>query len=399
MPVPYRLFNKNIVSAKSAIFLLLLGPSTPQAVTLSEAVNAQLETVSLPCDRLLGTDTITVLTGELADICSRAVPFGSTPQNTAGSGANLSSLSSSTTEMMGREEREEVQIGPRWTLFFTGESEVLNRDSTYSEDGFDSNAARLLAGASYAMNPRTNLGLAINLQKHDGEYNHGGDFKADSKGARALASHYFSEQLFIQAVAGYDSVSSQRSRPALFEEYFNGGLVFSREGKPDSDFNYGQTEFSLLAGYNMALGKVTLTPQLGVTRLDIDYGTYSETGNSGLELTFHDDQFKSLQSKLGVQTTLAISTGFGVVLPQLDINWIKEYENESRRVNVSFTQDTRAKQFYYDTEALDDSFFEVGLGAVFVLPGGNQIFIWGQSLLGHELYDSYVLSAGLSIEL
>ncbi|HEY5604458.1 MAG TPA: hypothetical protein VIM41_15255, partial [Gammaproteobacteria bacterium] len=76
-----------------------------------------------------------------------------------------------------------------------------------------------------------------------------------------------------------------------------------------------------------------------------------------------------------------------------------EFEDKSRRVNVSFTQDTRAQQFSYDTEAGDSDFVEVGAGVAFVFSQGNQAFIRVQTLLEHEFYDSVIISAGLNIAL
>jgi uncharacterized protein YhjY with autotransporter beta-barrel domain len=393
-------FSKELSQSFTAV-LLLATPWSLSALTLNEAVNAELDTIgSAPCERLLGTDPVTVLSGNLATICSRAVPLGNAPQSSATGAATLSSMSSSAAaQTQDQELREETQLGSQWTLFLTAEFEQLDRDVTDAADGFDSNAARLLAGTTYALNPNANMGLAFTTQRHSGDYTNGGDFEANTNGIRLLASWYVSDRAFLQANAGYDKVSSERSRAAAFEEYQNGGLIFFQEGQPISDFDYNQTELSLVAGYEYSWQSVTLTPQLGITWLNIDYGTYSETDDSGLALTYHDDERESLQSALGLQATMAIGAGFGVVIPQLDLHWIHEYEDKSREVNVSFTQDTRSAQFAYDTEAGDRNFFELGAGASFVFSHGNQAFVRLQTLLGHEFYDNYIVAAGVNIEL
>lgn len=384
----------------AATGLLLTASYNVNALTLNDAVNAQLATVTLPCDRLLGADPATVLTGGLLTLCGRTVPFGSTPQSTGGGAANLSSLSSTAmTVMQEGQAHEEMQIGAKWTLFVTAENETLNRDVTNIEDGFDSDAVRLIAGGTYVLNPKTDLGFALNTQRHEGDYTNGGNFKTTTTGIRLMGSMHISDQLFLQTLAGYDSVSSQRTRAATFDERFNGGLVFLRQGTPSSDFDYTQTELSVLAGYNYMKGSFTLTPQLGLTWLDINYGTFREAGSSGLELTFHDDKRQSLQSAVGLQTTMAISTGFGVVIPQLDLRWKHEFADDARQVNVSFTQDSRAKQFSYDTEAGDRNYFELGAGIGFVFSQGKQAFVRIQTLLSHDYYDNYLVTAGLNIEL
>lgn len=97
--------------------------------------------------------------------------------------------------------------------------------------------------------------------------------------------------------------------------------------------------------------------------------------------------------------TNAISTHFGVVLPQFDLRWKHEFADKSRQVNVSFVQDTRNKIFTYDTEAADPDFFEISAGASFVFAKGAQTFFRVQSVLGQQYYQSTSINLGVNIRL
>ncbi len=92
-----------------------------------------------------------------------------------------------------------------------------------------------------------------------------------------------------------------------------------------------------------------------------DFENYSEKGNSGLELTFYDDDMTSLQTTLIVQgsTDISIKTRKGMVMSlQGSLAWKHEFDKDQRDVEVSFVDDTRAKRFTYQTEKPDRDFFE-----------------------------------------
>jgi len=382
--------------------LVFISTFTAHALTLSEAVDQQLKTISVPCDNFLASGGVP--TGTLAnDICGRVFPAGSTASSSTDSTVNLDSLSSNIKASNQQQVvHEETQLAPQWTMFATGELERLNRDTTTAEDGYKSNAFRLLGGVTHFLNNQTNVGLALTMQLHKGDYDNGGDFNAKTVGIRAFASHQISEALFIQATAGYDRINSQRKRVATFDELYSSGVSDTRfiaTGTPKSDFYYNQTEFSILSGYQYESGEFTLTPQLGINWRNINYGTFSESGESGLELTFHDDYRRSLQGVVGIQATINHSTSYGVLIPELDVSWIREYADKSRTVHVSFTQDLAAKQFSFDTEAGDRNYAEVAAGLSMVLPHGRQLFIRAQTQINRNHYDSRTVNLGFNMEL
>jgi len=388
---------KSLQGSAIAIILFLF-TFTAQAMTLSEAVNAQLESISGPCEKLLNAGGVP--TGGLAAICGRFVPANSPTQANTGSSANLSTLSSNT-KVSNREAQvqEQTQLAPQWTLFITGEKQTLNHDLTDGEDGYNSTASRLLGGITYAWDAKTNFGLALSRQSHKGDYDSGGDFDAQAKGARVTASRQLTDAWFIQAAAGYDWIGTQRSRSARFEEYISGVLSLSAQGTPSADFNYHQSEMTLLTGYEFTFNNISLLPQLGLTWLNIDYGKYSESGDSGLELTYYNDKRQSIKSSIGVQATMTHGTAYGVLIPELAISLINEYADKSRNVRFSFTHDSAAKQFSFDTEAGDRSYAEIAAGVSMVLPHGKQLFLRGQTQVNHDHYDSRTVNLGINIEL
>ncbi len=405
--------TQSTITKPTYMFRLLALPaaialsSNTLALSLDEAVNQQLRTPLpseglglTPCRQLLqsGAD----LTGNLLDtICSRAAPGGATPSSSGGGSATpvtLPSSSFSDTKQSSNSLSEELVSTNNWQLFFTVENESLDRDASDTETAYDSDKTKFVLGTTYSPDTKSSYSLALSTAQHDGSYENGGGFEYETTAMHLIASFQASDNLYFDLSASYEDVSAEQERATTFDDILNGGSIFSLGSSPISDYSYDQTGFSIQGGYDINSGRLTLTPVLGIDWLSADYGTYTEQGDSGLELTFHDDEKDSLQAVVGLQTSYVMETGFGAFIPQLDLMWRNEFKDDSRDVNVSFAQDLNSTQFSYQTDELDSSFAELSAGGVFVFKGGTQAFINLQTLLAHEYFDSFVANAGLRLE-
>lgn len=388
-----------------ALPALIFCLSDAQALSLDSAVNLQLgnEPGVGPCGRLLEAGAN--VTGQLANICSRAVPVGSSPSSSGGGSATPTAIPSADSGIVdaakkaGKDSQGYSASSDHWGVFITAENEALDRNASATEGGFDSSIDRVVLGGSYIASATTAISLAVNISEHSGDFERGGDFSFDSTGLRLLGSFKPSEKLSLQVAAAYDDVSATRQRLSHFEDRFENALVFERNGTPLADYSYEQLGVSLRAAYEFNFGRLSLSPSIGVDLSNSDYGRYQEQGASGLELTFHNDERKSTQSALGLQGNYVIGTGFGAVIPQFSAAWRHEFEGDARNVSVSFAGDTKATQFNYQTDALDTDFFELSAGSVFVFKKGTQAFINFQTMLSNDVYDSFIASAGLRLEL
>lgn len=399
-----KLFGFGFNHTPLATVILALMPSLGWAEqSLTQAINYQLQqTIGEPCANLLGDDGATVLTGGLREICARLVPAGSQSATQGPSAGNTHSLASDARALLQNAQGEtgaHTKLTSNWSLFANIEQETLNHDATTLADAFDSDALRVNAGINYALNANNQLGLAVVSKSHEGNYQQGGDFSSDSLGMRLIGEFNFGEESFLQLLIGQDKTNTDRNRAAAFTDTFQGATVFSRTAKLNSNFSYNETEAAAVLGSRWAWGGTTISPSLGINWQHIEFGTHSETGNSGLEITTYDDTTKSLQAVLGVQASWAISVDWGVWAPQIGASFINEFENKSRQVQVSFTGDTRAKHFSYDTEEGDRNFLAVSAGSVFIMQNGWQVYLNAETYAAYAHYNRTVISGGLRWEL
>lgn len=373
------------------------------AQSLNEAINSQLSAEKSACLNLIGADAgQDVFTGGLDLICNRPVPAGSVANSQGASTANTQSLGSDARSLLQNAHGEtgvSEKLSADWSIFANLEHETLDHDATALADGFDSDALRMNAGVNYAFSQNSNIGLALVSKSHDGDYQAGGNFASDSLGVRLIADFGLTENTFAQVLIGRDNTDTDRTRKASFSDTSDGVISYSLTANAQSDYSAEETQAAAVLGANWVLGGTTLSPSLGINWQQIDYDTHSEAGNSGLEVTTYANTADFLQAVIGLQASWAVSTNWGVWAPQIGANFINEFENKSRQLQVSFTGDTRAKRFSYDTQEGDSSYAALSAGSVFVLKNGVQFYVNAEQYVGFADYSRTVLSGGLRWEL
>jgi outer membrane autotransporter protein len=289
-----------------------------------------------------------------------------------------------------------AEITPRLSVFVSTEYEALDRDVSDFEDGYDSDIQRLSAGGDYRLNNTTVAGAALTYYNHEGDFDSGGDFDNDSYGLTVFASFVPSDRTFVQATAGYAAKRYDRTRIAFFD--MSGGATPAGPGPAKGDYDGDEYSAGILAGYDIASGNLTFGPRLGLDYIRTDFDSYRESGGTGLELAFSSADETSLQSRLGATGSMTLSTGFGVLVPQVDASWVHEFDDDQRSEDFKFIDDGNAVTFQYEDEKPDRDFFELAVGVSAVLRNGWQPYLQFRTLAGHHYLDSYVGAIGLRAE-
>src|SRR5262249_38510001 len=98
----------------------------------------------------------------------------------------------------------------------------------------------------------------------------------------------------------------------------------------------------LSAGYDFLIGGLTVSPNLGFFYIDATIDGFTERGAGGLNLIYDDQTFASLTGNLGVRLTYAWNLPWGVLLPHLRIDYVREFENQVDVFGVRFASDPDA---------------------------------------------------------
>jgi outer membrane autotransporter protein len=152
---------------------------------------------------------------------------------------------------------------------------------------------------------------------------------------------------------------------------------------------------------------LTLGPiaRLNYSRADLDgyqENIDSTDAGSGLALSVEGQKITSFSTVLGGQVSYAISLPWGVVLPQLRLEWEHEFENDSRTIRANFLEDPTpddTSQIQLLTDAPDRDFFNIAAGVSAVLRRGLSAFVQYQTVIGLADVKSHHVALGLRIEL
>ncbi len=292
----------------------------------------------------------------------------------------------------------------RWKglgFFASGLVESLNRDITRFQDGYKSTIFGASAGVDYRITRRFAMGLVGSFSNTDGDFKTGGgNFSTNSYGGLAFAQILPTDKTFIQITGGYTRNNYLISRLATAQI---SGVIPPRtiSSFASSNSNGDVASAGFLAGYDHSIGRFLIGPRVGVNYSQTHIGSFAENGGAGIGLQYDSQTIHSLQSIAGIQASTVYSTGFGVLVHQVNADYIHEFANAQRHIIVQFTEDLRANptRFAFQNEAPVRNYAYLGTGLVAVLPNGWQPFVNFRAMVGNSQFDNYIGTFGVRMEL
>jgi outer membrane autotransporter protein len=343
-----------------------------------------------------------VLNALAGDACNNPVPPAGTNLLTictgipalTGSASSGSTTALSAERVITEERKAERLIGPV-NLFASLEYERLDKDVTTFEPGYTTKTGRVAVGADYSFSDRLLAGGALKYAKDDGTFDAGGDFKTDYYGFLLYANFVPVPKSFVNVSTGYTFTNNSITRFASITRGGTTELLGAVAGDPDGD------EFMLEVngGYDYNYKSFTIGPRAGLRYKRIEVDSYSETGTTGLELIYDQQTAKSLTGVLGVFGSTAISKDWGVLVPQVNLEYLHEFEDPQRTITFRFVDNLTAGPFFFQNDPPDRNYFNLGLGVAAVWPHGISGFLNVRSLLGYQDHSKYTITAGLRIEM
>jgi len=101
---------------------------------------------------------------------------------------------------------------------------------------------------------------------------------------------------------------------------------------------------------------------------------------------------------LGAQVSYAFSQSFGVLVPQGQVGWVHEFENDSEQFSAVYVDDPNQNQLLAETNDPDRDYFELGLGVSAVFKRGTQAFVYYDTVLGFDDVTDHVFTVGGRME-
>lgn len=317
----------------------------------------------------------------------------------------LSLLPSAIAMAVGEPPKEVGADFSRWGFFATGTIGRGTRDPDTLDPGFEYDSYDITAGVDYRATESWILGAALGFNRNDTKLPNGaGGMDASGWALSGYASWFHGDSWYVDAVASYGRNSYDIERRIRYNiASLSGGETVVDQlasGSPDGD----RQSLSLSMGRDFAKGAWTFGPYLRVAYSKLDFDGYTESmsdldgfGN-GLALSVDARRIKSLHGVIGGKFSYAISTSWGILIPNAQFEWVNEFEDDPEVLVTRFTFDPLHTPIVIESAGTDKSYGNLGLGLSGVFAEGRSGYVYYERTFGQEHMNSDSLAIGVRIE-
>jgi len=216
-----------------------------------------------------------------------------------------------------------------WGQAFGGHASQNERDQV---PGYSANYSGLLLGVDKSINDRWRAGGVFsytNTAINDEGDAAGDSTRVNSYGFIGYAS-YTGQPWYVNLSGGVVQQDYTTNRQVNFTGF---------AGNANGQFSGQQYVARAEAGYPLPLGPATLTPLASLTYSNLQQNGYTESGGNGAALTVGSGHSASVRSALGVKLEEGFATTYGVLVPDIRLQWLHEYDNAQQVTGASFAAD------------------------------------------------------------
>lgn len=306
----------------------------------------------------------------------------------------------------------QIATGP-WSLLLNVRGTWFERDGKGTADperDFDGDSSAVEIGTDYRVSERVVLGALFGLERTDYDFDaenpgvnfapasNAGDAENDNLYLTLFGSWVVGERGFVELAGGYEQGDGTYRRNSVFQESTRTLPQVNVNTSGDSDTTV--TWFGVNAGFDVDRGAFSVGPYAGLTSTSarIDAYTERDLSDSGLNMRFGSDTRDSLLAHAGVRASYVFSTGAGVLVPQLRVEYQYEFEDDPQSVRARFDLDAAGTDYRLQGDSGDNDAFNVGLSLATVLPNGWMPFVDFSMLFGHDTFERQRATLGLRVE-
>lgn len=288
----------------------------------------------------------------------------------------------------------------RWGFFSEGRINFGDRDDTRRTPGYDFNTVALTAGTDYRLRDNLYLGAAIGYNEVDADFDVGGGVEIASYSLSLLGTYFYEDLFYLDALVTYGHSNVDTSRQLTYSDS-SGDINRSARGESDgTSFGVG-----VGTGLDFTRGRWVFGPHLGFSYSDTSVDAFNETGAGGLNLALPETVSRSVTANAGFHVSTTFAPRWGVVVPYAQVDYIKEFKNQSENEKVRFVSDTFAmassdpsRPVIVETGGVDANYMVWSLGVHMQLIRGMATFIDYRRTAGLDHFDIGEVAVGFRYE-
>jgi outer membrane lipase/esterase len=285
--------------------------------------------------------------------------------------------------------------------FFNLKYRTGNSDRTARQEGFDYDGWGLILGGDYRFTDDLVAGVSLNYMDDKVSYDSSrGDMHTHSWGGNLYGTWFLNGGFHLDGMLGYNTNDYSLKRHI---RYTIGTSIADQIAS--SDPNGDMLSASIGGGYDMEYQGWRISPLLRFDYFRNKIDGYSESMSNpagvggSMGLSVNSVSFTSRTSHLGASLSRALSYSGGVVLPQLRLDWVHEFDTNSKHIGARFIDDINAQPVFVLTDNGDSDYFDAGIAVSGQFANGKSAFISYDTLLGLRHVTHHAINAGVRIEL
>ncbi|GAB2492288.1 hypothetical protein GCM10027266_06880 [Arenimonas alkanexedens] len=273
----------------------------------------------------------------------------------------------------------------KWGMFVSGNIGRGEFDPTQLTPRYDYDVAGLTAGVDYRWSDTLVVGVALGYTQQDSQLAGGlGSVEMQGFSLSGYSTWYRGNDWYLDSALtlGINRYDHERSIAYVLPgEVVDQTAVASSDGSNTSATVTFGRDFSLHAWSFGLYGRAAYNRlAFDAFEEEVDAGL---NGN-GLALRVEARTVTGLSSTLGGKASFAYSASWGVLVPQLEVEWVKEYGSDAEAFRGYFVDDPTATPILVLGDDLDSSYLRLGLGVSMVLSHGRSGFLTYERILARS---------------
>jgi outer membrane autotransporter protein len=299
----------------------------------------------------------------------------------------------------------------RWGVFISANGSTGDRDATSRASGFDFDGYGITAGVDYRLTDDVILGVAGGYENTDATIKqNGGNLDSDTYSVSLYGTYYPTQAVYVDGLVGFgrsDIDQNRRINYSIAGE--TAGTTTTVDQNATSNTDGDQFFATLSTGYDFYRQGFTFGPNVRLQFRQIDVDGYKESmsnptaAGNGLGMEVDGQTVISLTSVLGMQASYALSTSWGVLVPQGRAEWVHEFRNDPAVITAQFlggptAPTTGDNTFRLSTDDPVRDYANIGAGVSAVFARGMSGYLVYQTLVGYSGLTSHGFGGGFRME-
>jgi outer membrane autotransporter protein len=296
------------------------------------------------------------------------------------------------------------------SLLLNGRRTVFERDRTTEERGFDGFVHGFQIGGDYRVNEGSVVGVFLGYARSDSEFDRDapgvaftpltddGSSNSETYAVTAFGTVDLGNSLSLDGSVGYGWTAYDFKRRAIFQE--SGRAVPQTNVRTKSSPDGGELTADVGLSWEMRRDQLAFGAYVRGTwaRTWIESYRERDSTGSGLGMSVDRQTRESLTSTLGLRARHSTSTRVGVIVPQVRIEYVHEFDREEQDADPRLLLDAAGNVFSLEGDGPDENYFQAGVGVALVLKNGWMPFADYQALIGYDDFTRYTVTLGLRKE-